>query len=351
MRPQPYSFLLKSVVSGEFSDFSLTCNDHDFKLHQVVVCPQSPVLKAALLGGFKETTSKVVAVNEFDVTAVRSMVTFLYTGDYDPRTDKLQMPLQSDDDGKNEEAEIRDIQGDSMSEDSEASGPERERTTEDILFHLRVNAIADYYKIEKLVKVSTAKISTIFGIEQDFRIFPTVIQEMSVSNRDTDLESIIASAMSNCVEELTASQLLRTLDLENSLAVEIIEACGKRIQKLEVELSDAYGLMNSYKSLRDNQVEHNTATLAKIEALIALLKNRSKCRHCSKDFGCYIAEESPLFGQGSVYMLRCEGSPPYVGAVQGDDETLKVFQRGDDKVQELVCDAVAWIAGCKPVVR
>ncbi|KAF5580594.1 speckle-type POZ [Fusarium subglutinans] len=229
MRPQPYSFLLKSVVSGEFSDFSLTCNDHDFKLHQVVVCPQSPVIKAALLGGFKETTSKVVAVNEFDVTAVRSMVTFLYTGDYDPRTDKLQMPLQSDDDVKNEEAEIHDSQGDSMSEDSEASGPERERTTEDILFHLRVNAIADYYKIEKLVKLSTTKIGTIFEIDQDFRIFPTVIQEMSVSNRETDLESIIASAMANCVEELTASQRLPTLDLENSLAIGIIEACDAAI--------------------------------------------------------------------------------------------------------------------------
>ncbi|KAJ0144162.1 Uncharacterized protein HZ326_13030 [Fusarium oxysporum f. sp. albedinis] len=53
MAPQPHSFLLHLVQSGEFSDFTLLCKDREFKLHQMIVCPQSPVITAALRGGFE----------------------------------------------------------------------------------------------------------------------------------------------------------------------------------------------------------------------------------------------------------------------------------------------------------
>lgn len=53
MALQAHAFLLPLVESGKYSDFTLLCKGHEFKLHQVIVCPQSPVLAAALSGCFQ----------------------------------------------------------------------------------------------------------------------------------------------------------------------------------------------------------------------------------------------------------------------------------------------------------
>ncbi|KAM5387436.1 hypothetical protein ACJA88_001788 [Fusarium oxysporum] len=205
MAPQPHSFLLHLVGSGEFSDFTLICKDREFKLHQT----HPPALA----------------------------VTFLYTGDYElaPETEK---PVQvKDRDEKSEDGEVHSDQ-DKMSEDSFPSSKETEdKTAEKIISHLRVNAIADYYDIAKLGKLSTSKIEAILRDDLNFLIIPQVIQEMSISNRDVDLRSLIASATAKYIEELTSSQVLRALDLEHNLAMEILEACGRRIQELVEDAS------------------------------------------------------------------------------------------------------------------
>ncbi|KAF5714457.1 hypothetical protein FMUND_7419 [Fusarium mundagurra] len=59
------------IVVSEYSDFTLRCKDREFKLHQMIVCPQLPVISAALNGSFKETTSKIITVNEFNVRIVQ----------------------------------------------------------------------------------------------------------------------------------------------------------------------------------------------------------------------------------------------------------------------------------------
>ncbi|RKL16338.1 hypothetical protein BFJ70_g15089 [Fusarium oxysporum] len=200
MAPQPHSFLLHLVGSGEFSDFTLICKDREFKLHQVIVCPQSPVISAAALHSGFEVKGR---------------------------------------DEKSEDGEVHSDQ-DKMSEDSFPSSKETEdKTAEKIISHLRVNAIADYYDIAKLGKLSTSKIEAILRDDLNFLIIPQVIQEMSISNRDVDLRSLIASATAKYIEELTSSQVLRALDLEHNLAMEILEACGRRIQELVEDASTA----------------------------------------------------------------------------------------------------------------
>lgn len=44
--------LPKALQTGEYSDFTLKCHGHEFKLHKLVVCSQSPMIKAALQGPF-----------------------------------------------------------------------------------------------------------------------------------------------------------------------------------------------------------------------------------------------------------------------------------------------------------
>lgn len=47
------SVLAQMMQSGEFSDLKFVCNGHEFKVHKAVVCAQSPVIKAAIQGGFE----------------------------------------------------------------------------------------------------------------------------------------------------------------------------------------------------------------------------------------------------------------------------------------------------------
>ncbi|KAG5770161.1 hypothetical protein H9Q72_002826 [Fusarium xylarioides] len=300
MPPEHYSFLFPVVESGKFSDFTLTCKDREFKLHQIIVCPQSPVISAALHSGFEqEATSKVIAVKEFDVATVQSMVTFLYTGDYELVLETEKPVEAKDTDEKSADGEIHNDE-DNM---SQAPSEYIDNAEEQILSHLRVNAIADYYNVEKLGKLSTLKIEAILRSHLDFLIIPQIIQEMSISNRDADLRHVIASAVAKYIEELTWSEALRTLDLERELAIDILEACGQRIQELVYELGDANQQKDSYKSAQELQEGANLLIISKVQKLISVLGNNTRCRHCSKEFGCYIEEP----GSNLAQFIRMSG--------------------------------------------
>ncbi|EWZ43564.1 hypothetical protein FOZG_04656 [Fusarium oxysporum Fo47] len=165
-----------------------------------------------------------------------------------------------------------------MPKDPRAPQKIRDKT----ISHLRFNDIADYYNIKKLAKLSTGKIDLILKKEVDFFIIPRIIDEMSTSNRDAVLRSLIVSATARYIEELTSSQVLPTIDLEHHVTIEILEACGERIQQL-------------------------INTVANINNAMELLKNTQKCRNCTKEFGCYLQEPSFGSGEGSPYVLRCSG--------------------------------------------
>ncbi|KAF5589509.1 speckle-type POZ [Fusarium pseudoanthophilum] len=308
MATQPHSVLLHLMNSGEFSDFSLVCKDQEFKLHQVIVCPQSPVISAALNSGFEETTSKVIKVNEFDVPTVQSMVTFLYTAEYEIAPEPEKATAQHDHDEKKDEGEIASDDG-KMSEDPRAPQEIGEKSVYQIVSHLRVNAIADYYGIEKLVKLSTSKIQAILQGHLDFVIIPQVIAEMSIANRDAQIRSVVARATARYIQQLASSQLLRTIDLEHHLTIEILEACGARVQRLQEDYRAAHTLKDKLQTENIERERTRYRLVAKAKNLFALLKSTTKCRNCKKEFGCHIEEPADVAVQQGLatYVLRCRG--------------------------------------------
>ncbi|KLO89442.1 uncharacterized protein LW93_1501 [Fusarium fujikuroi] len=317
MAPQPHSVLMHLLQSGEYSDFKMVCKDREFKLHQMIVCPQSPVISAALNGGFEETTSKVITVNEFSVRTVQYMVAFLYGSDYRLAPEPERKPAQHGQGEKREEGEI--VSGDE--ELSKVLPPPSQKiaaqTVYQIVSHLRVNAIADYYGIAKLAKLSTSKIENILKKEMDFHIIPQIIAEMSTANRDAEIRSVIASATARYIEELASSQVLRTIDLEHHLTIEILEACGKRIQKLVEDLSAANEASNKYQEVIRKLEGDRDLTATKVRAIMQQLNTTPKCRNCKKDFLSFIAEPANVLAETSR-STRC---PARVRL----DETLKVF--------------------------
>ncbi|KAH7235301.1 hypothetical protein BKA59DRAFT_495910 [Fusarium tricinctum] len=237
MALQSHAFLFSLVGSGEYSDFTLLRNGHEFKLYQVIVCPQSLVLTAALSGGFQKTTSKIITVNEFHIE---------------------------------------------LAEDE---------TVEDLLSHLRVNAIADYYNIQNLTQLANSQIRVILEKGQNANVFPRVIQEVLTSDRDPDVCSIIASAAATCAEELSELQAFQEVELKHNLSMEILRACSKRIQTLQHRLDVAQHNAAIYRGFRDDEAGMKTSFIEQIDKYMDLLKQTYGCCHCAKGFGCYFEKK------------------------------------------------------------
>ncbi|TFB02703.1 hypothetical protein CCMA1212_005127 [Trichoderma ghanense] len=76
--------MMSTRFDGELCDFELVCEGQTISLHKIVICLQSPVIKAACTGSFEEASGRY-EMKDCDVASVWRMVSFLYTGDYNPR--------------------------------------------------------------------------------------------------------------------------------------------------------------------------------------------------------------------------------------------------------------------------
>lgn len=95
--------LSRAMRSGKYSDLTLSCHGRDFRVHKIIVCPQSSVLAATADGepqvrdkppcplfspftltGYltQESGANAIEMNSFGREIVAHMVEFLYTGDY-----------------------------------------------------------------------------------------------------------------------------------------------------------------------------------------------------------------------------------------------------------------------------
>jgi hypothetical protein len=177
------------------------------------------------------------------------MISFLYTGEYHVNTKSEDNPIPSGEQFRNE--------ADSYLQP--CSGPEslKNETIENILSHLRVNAIADYYNGENLAQLANSKIKAILEQGQEANLFPRVIQEMPKSNRAAELCAIIASATADCMDELMMLRDFQDVELEHTLVFEMIRALTTKIKEVQNRLEDYQQLAASYESLAIDESEIN----------------------------------------------------------------------------------------------
>ncbi|KAK5056085.1 hypothetical protein LTR84_012636 [Exophiala bonariae] len=69
--------------TGKHSDFTIICEDVEFKVHSAVVCTASPMLDAAFAGPFKEANTRQINFPEEKREIVGRPIRFMYTNDYD----------------------------------------------------------------------------------------------------------------------------------------------------------------------------------------------------------------------------------------------------------------------------
>ena len=54
MESSNISLVMRDILqTGKYSDFTVKCKDHQFKVHKAIVCSQSPFFDAAVCGGFQ----------------------------------------------------------------------------------------------------------------------------------------------------------------------------------------------------------------------------------------------------------------------------------------------------------
>ena len=75
---------LSLLKDSKFSDMTIICGDHSFKVHKVIVCSASPFFAKCLEGNFKEATDGSVTLGETESFILGLALVHIYTHDYSP---------------------------------------------------------------------------------------------------------------------------------------------------------------------------------------------------------------------------------------------------------------------------
>ena len=199
----------KSLVQGttsllnseKYSDLTITTQKRSFKVHKAIVCTQSRVLAAMSDGGFKETSTSVLQLNHDDPATVERMITFLYTGTYDPGAPEV--PVQ---------------------DPNPFVGPI-------LMANTLVYSIADKYDIEGLKALAKLSFEAISFAAWDCEDFPAVVDKVFDTTPESDLglRDVVSVICAKHIDELLVHQSwIDLLSHNGAVGLSIFKAARKR---------------------------------------------------------------------------------------------------------------------------
>ncbi|KAI0858648.1 hypothetical protein F4860DRAFT_526880 [Xylaria cubensis] len=283
--------------SGEYSDFTLVCKGQEFRVHKSIVCPQSPVIAAALKSKFKEAKTNTIEVN-FEPAILKCMLDYMYTGHYkDPAP---VQPVQS----------VQDAQPSQPSQPAQPKSrgsPAQPRTekkpvdatiSQDLIYHAHVNSIADYYNVMNLAKVSATKIGELLDKRWSADAFCDLMQECRGSTGDKNLQKVLMQIAATHLFELTTKNLFSEGKIANDIAAGVLAASIKIFRDKASEVMK----LNNQVLAEAAKVEHLEKNLKELTDV--LLATRGCCkRECSNVFGCTI--QRPTQNDEKRWLVRC----------------------------------------------
>ncbi|PHH66776.1 hypothetical protein CDD81_5908 [Ophiocordyceps australis] len=212
------SFLEKVMKAEKFTDLKFITHDKVFKVHKAIVC-QSPVIEAALTGNFVEAATGEIDMTHYLPETVKRMVEFMYTGDYsgftEPKGDEFQGPSGGGDQ-VNDENQSPSFNSSSSSATLDFSPPPepREVPNDDVLSHLRVGSIADYYQLTDLAEMAQDRVKVLLEDVQHETLvmtIPDLITEIIESTNNMPQIGSLVSMAAKSIVALDAWDLITTI--------------------------------------------------------------------------------------------------------------------------------------------
>lgn len=284
------------LQSGDYSDFTFLCDNEEIKAHKSIVCPQSAVITAALNGGFQEAETSTISV-DFDLNTLKCMLEYMYTSDY-PEKPAINDPPQPT------STKAVAQEGTDSSKKDGNNNSDAEAFSKAMLYHTRVNGIADYYGVSTLVKLSSSRVEDLLVRQWSAKAFYDTIQDAFNLTGDTNLRRIIVNTAASHISELASKNVFTEEKVADDITSEIfraslglfksttreLQAANCKISTLEVEIK--------VEQMRSRALQTNLCELA-------LSSNRSHtCSNTRFTTACNYNIRRLTSG-GSNWILQC----------------------------------------------
>ncbi len=268
----------------------------------------------------------------FDIDSVRRLIEFMYSGDYQISYNPALDILASSAPSKNctaekqakeieigasssiflahpawsDHAEVDDSVDNTAKLDMSIDVLEpSESISGRLLFHGRMNSIADYYDVSALTKLSTARVKEILAKEWSVEAFCNLLQQCIGSTSDKDFLRMLGAEAVEHVGELSERNFFDEGGLAEGLAPYALPYCAQRLKTAE---GRGRGLESSllFEKEAGERASRELARLSQnIEECIQVLKRHQYCRsaQCDAEFRCYLDYKGP--SNNPTYILRC----------------------------------------------
>jgi hypothetical protein len=187
---------------------------------------------------------------------------------------------------------------------------------DEIMLHVRVNAIADYYDIPQLRQLANTKIQHVLDTAWSADGFSGIIREVFQCNGDMELRKIMASTVAAHIEELIELDDFVGLDIPSDFVMNIIRhtistyrvnenLSNQELQVVKAQLREAEYRLQSAKQEEASERSRSDRIIENIGNCCEILSEREVCRNarCDAEFACYI-ERGGFVGE-PIYTVRC----------------------------------------------
>ncbi|KAL8748954.1 MAG: hypothetical protein Q9184_007010 [Pyrenodesmia sp. 2 TL-2023] len=170
------------------SDMRVVCGVEYFEVHRAIICPQSGFFAAAVSGGFMESTTGSVTLNEECTQTVERLMSFFYTGDYGDLTSSRSSPFYIHKTGSTYSVEQRH---------------------EELLLHSTMYACATRYDVGNLKKLAESNFKRLFCPTWPLKNLPALVAEVynSTPPNDRGLRDSILEKSSDHIDEMVTGSL------------------------------------------------------------------------------------------------------------------------------------------------
>ncbi|GAB7327248.1 hypothetical protein MBLNU13_g11143t1 [Cladosporium sp. NU13] len=305
----------KLLRSEKYSDLTILCQGHEFKVHKAIICPQSEMISKMCDADMQERSTGIIEHKEFDADTVERMIDFAYEKSYEVNHNPRFEPAEKIEDsiaslGSSAIEDASTIGGVTLYQNSDGApildnAPAELSTTEKMVIHTRVYGVADYYDMPELRDHACRCFMNVASYEledADLKGFDNVAREVCKTTVREDgsarnpLKSPLHTGFFSLVT-LYAPKLAPGSDFTVALcepglqdsAADIFCVLAKRIAELEVE-----------KDVKTSTLEAEKAAL---QQDVAKTKAEADSKISTAEGARQAAEERVQRSEGVVHRL------------------------------------------------